>query len=171
VPETVRRCRGGTLTGAGPVAQRSEQRTHNPLVPGSNPGGPICSRMIKWSGRGAGSSGSDTSDGAARADPGAYLESVTVRGIARSGMKMRKAAGVVRVRLRRLPVGSVRPRPDRRRRAAASRSPRSQSSNVLPHDPCWNLGTFVRGCSGLGLYAFPSSPRPRQRHRSALRSL
>jgi hypothetical protein len=28
-------------TEAGPVAQRSEQRTHNPLVPGSNPGGPI----------------------------------------------------------------------------------------------------------------------------------
>src|SRR4029077_5104858 len=25
---------------AGPVAQRLEQRTHNPLVPGSNPGGP-----------------------------------------------------------------------------------------------------------------------------------
>ena len=25
----------------GPVAQRSEQRTHNPLVPGSNPGGPF----------------------------------------------------------------------------------------------------------------------------------
>ena len=24
----------------GPVAQRLEQRTHNPLVPGSNPGGP-----------------------------------------------------------------------------------------------------------------------------------
>src|SRR5205807_2603618 len=24
----------------GPVAQRSEQGTHNPLVPGSNPGGP-----------------------------------------------------------------------------------------------------------------------------------
>ncbi len=28
------------LSGAGPVAQRLEQRTHNPLVPGSNPGGP-----------------------------------------------------------------------------------------------------------------------------------
>ena len=27
-------------TEAGPVAQRLEQRTHNPLVPGSNPGGP-----------------------------------------------------------------------------------------------------------------------------------
>ena len=26
--------------GAGPVAQRLEQGTHNPLVPGSNPGGP-----------------------------------------------------------------------------------------------------------------------------------
>jgi hypothetical protein len=25
---------------SGPVAQRLEQRTHNPLVPGSNPGGP-----------------------------------------------------------------------------------------------------------------------------------
>ena len=25
----------------GPVAQRLEQGTHNPLVPGSNPGGPI----------------------------------------------------------------------------------------------------------------------------------
>lgn len=24
----------------GPIAQRLEQRTHNPLVPGSNPGGP-----------------------------------------------------------------------------------------------------------------------------------
>ena len=24
----------------GPISQRSEQRTHNPLVPGSNPGGP-----------------------------------------------------------------------------------------------------------------------------------
>ena len=24
----------------GPLAQRLEQRTHNPLVPGSNPGGP-----------------------------------------------------------------------------------------------------------------------------------
>ena len=38
---------GVTLSGAGPVAQRSEQRTHNPLVPGSNPGGPICSRMVE----------------------------------------------------------------------------------------------------------------------------
>ncbi len=28
---------------SGPVAQRLEQGTHNPLVPGSNPGGPICS--------------------------------------------------------------------------------------------------------------------------------
>jgi hypothetical protein len=28
----------------GPVAQRLEQRTHNPSVPGSNPGGPFCSR-------------------------------------------------------------------------------------------------------------------------------
>jgi hypothetical protein len=25
----------------GPIAQRLEQGTHNPLVPGSNPGGPI----------------------------------------------------------------------------------------------------------------------------------
>ena len=47
LPETVRHCRGDTLNGAGPVAQRSEQRTHNPLVPGSNPGGPICSRMVE----------------------------------------------------------------------------------------------------------------------------
>ena len=29
-----------TLALVGPVAQRLEQRTHNPLVPGSNPGGP-----------------------------------------------------------------------------------------------------------------------------------
>jgi hypothetical protein len=29
-----------TLAKLGPVAQRLEQRTHNPLVPGSNPGGP-----------------------------------------------------------------------------------------------------------------------------------
>src|SRR6266566_5079861 len=29
-----------TSTQGGPVAQRLEQRTHNPLVPGSNPGGP-----------------------------------------------------------------------------------------------------------------------------------
>ena len=28
------------LACVGPVAQRLEQRTHNPLVPGSNPGGP-----------------------------------------------------------------------------------------------------------------------------------
>jgi hypothetical protein len=28
------------LAPVGPVAQRLEQRTHNPLVPGSNPGGP-----------------------------------------------------------------------------------------------------------------------------------
>ena len=28
----------------GPVAQRLEQGTHNPLVPGSNPGGPSCLR-------------------------------------------------------------------------------------------------------------------------------
>ena len=27
--------------GKGPIAQRLEQGTHNPLVPGSNPGGPI----------------------------------------------------------------------------------------------------------------------------------
>jgi hypothetical protein len=26
--------------GKGPIAQRLEQGTHNPLVPGSNPGGP-----------------------------------------------------------------------------------------------------------------------------------
>src|SRR5829696_4280156 len=30
----------GYARGRGPVAQRSEQRTHNPSVPGSNPGGP-----------------------------------------------------------------------------------------------------------------------------------
>ena len=30
-----------TVREPGPVAQRSEQRTHNPSVPGSNPGGPI----------------------------------------------------------------------------------------------------------------------------------
>jgi hypothetical protein len=30
-----------SLVAAGPVAQRLEQGTHNPLVPGSNPGGPI----------------------------------------------------------------------------------------------------------------------------------
>src|SRR5829696_7172566 len=29
-----------TLAESGPVAQRSEHRTHNPSVPGSNPGGP-----------------------------------------------------------------------------------------------------------------------------------
>src|SRR5947209_18507265 len=29
-----------TSTQGGPLAQRLEQRTHNPLVPGSNPGGP-----------------------------------------------------------------------------------------------------------------------------------
>ena len=28
------------LRASGPVAQRLEQGTHNPLVPGSNPGGP-----------------------------------------------------------------------------------------------------------------------------------
>jgi hypothetical protein len=28
-------------TSRGPIAQRLEQGTHNPLVPGSNPGGPI----------------------------------------------------------------------------------------------------------------------------------
>ena len=38
---------GTMLTKAGPVAQRLEQRTHNPLVPGSNPGGPTnISRLI-----------------------------------------------------------------------------------------------------------------------------
>src|SRR5215813_1197152 len=31
----------------GPVAQRSEQGTHNPLVPGSNPGGPTISLETK----------------------------------------------------------------------------------------------------------------------------
>lgn len=30
---------------AGPIAQRLEQRTHNPLVPGSNPGGPTNTRQ------------------------------------------------------------------------------------------------------------------------------
>src|SRR6266540_955671 len=39
----VRAAGGGDTvsTGVGPVAQRLEQRTHNPCVPGSNPGGPI----------------------------------------------------------------------------------------------------------------------------------
>ena len=32
--------KGGTVSPCGPVAQRSEQRTHNPLVLGSNPSGP-----------------------------------------------------------------------------------------------------------------------------------
>ena len=37
--------RSTTLSGAcGPIAQRLEQGTHNPLVPGSNPGGPT----IRW---------------------------------------------------------------------------------------------------------------------------
>src|SRR5262249_56944495 len=35
--------RNGRLWADGPVAQRSEQGTHNPLVPGSNPGGPTTS--------------------------------------------------------------------------------------------------------------------------------
>src|SRR6266567_5162950 len=34
-----------TSTQGGPVAQRLEQRTHNPLVPGSNPGGPTSSLL------------------------------------------------------------------------------------------------------------------------------
>ncbi len=34
-------------TKSGPVAQPVEQRTHNPLVPGSNPGGPTCDSG-KW---------------------------------------------------------------------------------------------------------------------------
>src|SRR5215208_3653397 len=41
---SVTRAAGKTLTDyagrSGPVAQRLEQRTHNPSVPGSNPGGP-----------------------------------------------------------------------------------------------------------------------------------
>ncbi len=32
----------------GAVAQRSEQRTHNPLVPGSNPGGPISTYAVMF---------------------------------------------------------------------------------------------------------------------------
>ena len=32
------------LSRVGPVAQRLEQGTHNPLVPGSNPGGPSCAK-------------------------------------------------------------------------------------------------------------------------------
>jgi hypothetical protein len=35
-----------TLLFVGPVAQRLEQRTHNPLVPGSNPGGPTNSVLL-----------------------------------------------------------------------------------------------------------------------------
>ena len=34
-------------SGAGPVAQRLEQGTHNPLVPGSNPGGPTALRIAE----------------------------------------------------------------------------------------------------------------------------
>jgi hypothetical protein len=38
------------LSLGGLVAQRLEQRTHNPLVPGSNPGGPTFSRrkLFRW---------------------------------------------------------------------------------------------------------------------------
>jgi hypothetical protein len=34
------------IFGAGPVAQRLEQQTHNLLVPGSNPGGPTNCRAL-----------------------------------------------------------------------------------------------------------------------------
>lgn len=35
-----------TLTPQGPIAQWLEQRTHNPLVPGSSPGGPTTLAML-----------------------------------------------------------------------------------------------------------------------------
>src|SRR5690606_29597903 len=41
-----RRC-GDNGRGGGPIAQRSEQGTHNPLVPGSSPGGPTISPAPK----------------------------------------------------------------------------------------------------------------------------
>jgi hypothetical protein len=37
----------GSKRDAGPLAQRLEQRTHNPLVVGSNPTGPTNSHMSK----------------------------------------------------------------------------------------------------------------------------
>ena len=37
--------RRGAGTRNGPIAQRLEQGTHNPLVPGSNPGGPTTSAI------------------------------------------------------------------------------------------------------------------------------
>ena len=48
-------------TEKGPLAQRLEQRTHNPLVPGSNPGWPIFSfggvahlaRAFEWHSKGS----------------------------------------------------------------------------------------------------------------------
>src|SRR5690606_36450209 len=48
-PGRLRNCRrcGGNGRGGGPIAQRSEQGTHNPLVPGSSPGGPTISPAPK----------------------------------------------------------------------------------------------------------------------------
>ena len=40
-------CRQIGLTDIGPIAQRSEQGTHNALVLGSNPSGPICTIHIQ----------------------------------------------------------------------------------------------------------------------------
>jgi hypothetical protein len=39
-------CGRATLATDGPVTQRLEQRTHNPLVPGSNPGGPTSESLL-----------------------------------------------------------------------------------------------------------------------------
>src|SRR5277367_5412844 len=39
-PKSPKSYKINALALVGPVAQRLEQRTHNPLVPGSNPGGP-----------------------------------------------------------------------------------------------------------------------------------
>src|SRR5215471_2884062 len=39
-------CRCARLKPCGPLAQRLEQWTHNPLVPGSNPGGPTTKAIL-----------------------------------------------------------------------------------------------------------------------------
>jgi hypothetical protein len=44
-PSTIELGGRGEIPIYGPVAQRSEQRTHNPSVPGSNPGRPIPPHM------------------------------------------------------------------------------------------------------------------------------
>lgn len=107
----------------GPIAQRLEQGTHNPLVPGSNPGGPILPRCV------SASTCMPTTDQLTESIGGLVIVQVMVRCTDKDVLRSRAPA-------RRTP-GPALPLRHRRRIRRAGRDPRA-----LPIVRVWNSSVF-----------------------------